>query len=97
VDDEGMIYFLEAQGEKLSPHFIEAMQEKLDFMAADFSASAAICSEISTKLADGRFGSARELVEDWAESVAVDTELGLQVMELRALMPHPSDKVWESQ
>jgi hypothetical protein len=97
VDDEGMIYFLEAQGEKLSPYFIEALQQKLDFMAENYSAPAAACSEISARLADGQFGSARDLVEDWAESVAVDTELGLQVMELRALMPHPSDKVWENQ
>jgi len=94
VDDEGMIYFLEAQGEKLSPRFIEALQEKLDFMMENYSAPVAICREISSILADGFFGRASDLFQEWAETVPAETELGMQVGELRALLPHPSDKVW---
>jgi hypothetical protein len=94
VDDEGMIYFLEAQGEKLSPRFIEALQEKLDFMMENYSAPVAICREISSILADGFFGRASDLFQEWAETVPAETELGMQVGELRSLLPHPSDKVW---
>jgi hypothetical protein len=94
VDDEGMIYFLEAQGEKLSPNFIEALQDKLDFMVESLGASSSVCSEIAAALEAGRFGQARDLAEAWATEITAESELAAHFAELSDLLPHPSENVW---
>jgi len=94
VDNEGMIYFLEAQGEKLSPNFIEALQDKLDFMVESLGASSSVCSEIAAALEAGRFGQARDLAEAWATEITAESELAAHFAELSDLLPHPSENIW---
>ncbi|HDR46925.1 MAG TPA: PEGA domain-containing protein, partial [Geoalkalibacter subterraneus] len=94
VDNEGMIYFLEAQGEKLSPYFVEALQAKLEFMVKSLGASSSVCDQIAAALEDERFGRARDLAGAWATELAGESDLAAHLNELIDLLPHPSDKIW---